>query len=170
MQETTTSYRTGVRPWLVSILLLLALVGGGGAGAWLVQTHQPSQSAGGPACPSSAQNVTWPSRPTQVVRYNPPSTAPAPLILQPSQTLELDLFGPWIWRQDSPAVSPTLTLEAPAGYLDAGGQDCVWHFTARQVGREPLHFSGKGMCQGTAETCMVFDFNLAVTVAAGTQV
>ena len=169
MQETTTSHRTGVRPWLLFILLLLALVVGGGGGAWLVLAHQPSQSVGGPACPSSAQNVTWPSPPTQVVRSHFPSTAPTSLTLQPSQTLEIDLSGPLSWRLYSPDVSPTLTLEAPGGYLDAIGQSCVWRFTARQAGREQLQFLGNGRCQGTTETCVTGFFNLTVTVTAGTQ-
>lgn len=157
--------RTG---WIMAALMLLAFVVGAGVGAWLVPTHQPTSSAGSPACPSSARNVTWPSPPMQVVSYNPPSSELAPVTLQPSQTLEVDLFGPWIWQLRTPDVSPTLALETPAGYLS--GQVCVWRFTAQQVGREQVLFTGGGMCHGTAETCVAFRFTLTVTVAAGSQV
>lgn len=156
--------RTG---WIMVALLLLAFVGGAGGGAWFVTSHQPTSSAESPACPSSAQNVTWPSPPTQVVSFNPPSSELAPVTLQPSQTLELDLYGPWIWQLLTPEVSPTLALETPAGY--AFGTSCVWRFTAQQVGSEQLVFNGGGMCHGTTQSCAAFRFTLTVTVTAGSQ-
>ncbi len=142
MRETTTSHRDRVHPWLVSLLLLLALVVGGAGGALLMQARQPSPVAVGPTCPSSASNVTRPSPPTQVVCYNPPSIAPTTLTLQPTQTLEIALYGPWTWQLRTQAVAPALTLETPAGYLDALGESCVWRFTAQQVGAVRLQFLG----------------------------
>jgi hypothetical protein len=170
MKETTPTPRAGVRPWLVAILLLLALVVGGAIGAVLAQTPQlpPYQPASGPACPSAARHVTWPSPPTLVVRFNPPSSAPAPVILRPSQTLEIDLYGHWTWQLRTPQVAPTLAVEAPAGYLDDFVQSCVWRFTAQQAGDEQLQFFGNGMCQGATATCVAAFFTLRVTVSIGT--
>lgn len=168
MREKSPARPTGTRRWLVSVLLLVALVVGGGIGAWLFSAHQGEQTGVGPvgpACPSPARDVAWPSPPTQVVRYNPPSSAPAPVTLRPSGTLEVDLFGSWTWQLRTPTVEPTLSLETPAGYKDAVGASCVWRFTARQVGTEQLQFFGNGMCQGTEKACVAAFVTLTVTVA-----
>jgi hypothetical protein len=144
-----------------ALLLALPILG------LLAGCGQTAQQTPGPNCPSSAQNVTWPAQPAQVVRYNPPSSNPPPVILQPSQTLEIDLYGPWSWQLRNQDVSPTLKQETPAGYADTLGESCVWHFTAQQPGSELLDFFGNGMCQGTAATCVGAFFKLTVTVTTG---
>jgi len=151
------------RQWRGGMILLLALP----LLTLLAGCEQQTTQHPSPACPSSAQNVTWPAPATQVISYNPPSTAPAPVTLQVSQTLEVDLYGPWTWQLrslDSPSI---LTVGTPAGYLDALGQSCVWRFTAQQAGAEQLRFFGNGMCQGTAASCVGAFFNLGITVTAG---
>lgn len=168
MRATTPRARVGKRFWLVT--LLLALLVGAGIGAWVVSAHQPERTASGPACPSPARAVTWPAPPTQTVSYNPPATTPAPVTLGPSETLEVDLLGRWTWQLRTTTVGPTLSLETPAGYVDAGGASCVWRFAARQVGTERLRFFGNGMCPGTEATCVAAFLTLTVTVSAGAEI
>ena len=154
------------RHWLGSAALLVALVLVVGAGVLVGLTHRSSfpHPTGGIECPLPRQTVTWPSPPTQVVTDAPTST-PITVTLQVAQTLEVDVSGSAFWQLSSRSVpSPVLTLETPAGYLDASGTRCVWRFSAQQAGIVPLEFLGNEFCP--SGSCVQAIFTLTVTVTA----
>jgi hypothetical protein len=152
------------RPAIIAPLVLVALLLGTGAVLLVGFAHRSPQPTNGPACPVPHQTVSWPSPPTQVVSY-PPTNMPVPVTLQVSESLEVDLPG--IWRLSSPSMyAPVLTLEVPAGYTDASGTGCVWHFTAQQAGVVPLEFQGTRGCPVPAASCAMASFQVTVTVTA----
>jgi hypothetical protein len=167
MRDSAGSHPAGVRPWVVIILLVVAFMVGTGVGALYAQHQVSGTSEEGPACPSAAKNVSWPAPATQVVRYKPSFSATAPVTLQPSETLEVHLFGPWFWDLRTTDGAATLSMGTPAGYVDPTDGGCAWRFTAEQVGAVELQFFGNGMCKVPFATCVATRFNLMVTVRAG---
>lgn len=160
-----------LRTWLLrhsimaSLMLVALLIGVGVLVGFAYRSPHPAK---GPACPLPMQTVTWPSPPTQVVNYSPTST-PVPVALQVPETLEVDL--PLSFQLSSRSMyAPVLTLQTPAGYLDASGTRCVWRFTAQQAGVVPLEFLGTGGCPVPAASCAVASFQMTVTVTTAKQI
>ena len=159
MREQTPPRRAWLRRhWLGSAVLLVALVLVG-----LTHCSPFPHPTGGIECPLPRQTVTWPSPPTQVVTDTPTST-PITVTLQVTQTLEVDLSGSAFWQLSSrSAYAPVLTLETPAGYLDASSTRCVWRFRAQQAGVVPLEFLGNEFCPSGSCTQAIFTLTVTVT-------
>ena len=131
------------------------------AGSATVTASATSSATTTTGCPSTEQDVSWPTAPTVIVT-KPEGTTTVTV----GQTLELRLAFGHRWNVAPGTLSGAFTLDQPAGYADTQHQTCDWHFTAKQAGSQALTITSAAICEASgpcSQAIVAFSMTIAAT-------